>query len=98
MGAAVRRCDLPREEARISTTIATVEDKASPGATPNLATSGGRTEVLRSEVTAMDGRQGLRARKARTARSTREQGRSEGTRSAAEGRMWEPAVFGGPVP
>ncbi|SYX91202.1 hypothetical protein CCOS865_03471 [Pseudomonas reidholzensis] len=44
-------------------------------------------EVLRSEVTAMDGRQAPRARKARPARSSREQGRSEGTRSAAKGRM-----------
>ncbi|SYX91129.1 hypothetical protein CCOS865_03398 [Pseudomonas reidholzensis] len=42
----------------------------------------------------MDGRQAPRARKARPARSSREQDRSEGTRSAAEGRMQEQAVFG----
>ncbi|MBP2263725.1 hypothetical protein J3B00_004530 [Pseudomonas sp. BP8] len=52
---------LSREEARISTTHATIEDNASPGAARNFATSGDR---------------------------------SEGTRSAAQGRMQEQAVFG----
>ncbi|MBP2263608.1 hypothetical protein [Pseudomonas sp. BP8] len=52
---------MSREEARISTTHATIEDNASPGAARNFATSGDR---------------------------------SEGTRSAAQGRMQEQAVFG----
>ncbi|MBP2261392.1 hypothetical protein J3B00_002197 [Pseudomonas sp. BP8] len=62
---------LPREEARISTTPATIEDNASPDATRNFATSGGRVEVLRREVEAMDGRKALRPRMGRTARSSR---------------------------
>ncbi|MBP2259937.1 hypothetical protein J3B00_000742 [Pseudomonas sp. BP8] len=52
---------MSREEARISTTPATIEDNASPDAARNFATS---------------------------------EDRSEGTRSAAEGRMQEQAVFG----
>ncbi|HDS1736236.1 hypothetical protein [Pseudomonas sp. BP8] len=35
---------MSREEARISTTAATVEDNASPDATRNFATSGGRMQ------------------------------------------------------
>ncbi|MBP2259888.1 hypothetical protein J3B00_000693 [Pseudomonas sp. BP8] len=52
---------MPREEARISTTHATIKNNASPDTARNFATSGDR---------------------------------SEGTRSAAEGRMQEQAVFG----
>ncbi|MBP2260917.1 hypothetical protein J3B00_001722 [Pseudomonas sp. BP8] len=62
---------LSREEARISTTAATVEDNASPDAARNFATSGGRVEVLCREVEAMDGRKALRPRMGRTARSSR---------------------------
>ncbi|MBP2260250.1 hypothetical protein J3B00_001055 [Pseudomonas sp. BP8] len=62
---------LPREEARISTTHATIKNKASPDATRNFATSGGRVEVLRREVEAMDGRKALRPRRGRTARLSR---------------------------
>jgi len=40
----------------------------------------------------MDGRQALRARMARTARSSREQDRSEGT-PQRRGRMWSQALF-----
>ncbi|ATB68071.1 hypothetical protein BTA49_20820 [Pseudomonas mosselii] len=47
-------------------------------ATP-IATSGGRAEFLRREVTGMDARQALRPRMGRSARSSREQERSEGT-------------------
>jgi len=65
----------------------------SPGAARNFATSGGRTEVLRREVTGMDARQALRPRMGRSARSSREQGRSEGTRSKAEGRMNGASIF-----
>ncbi|MBP2260521.1 hypothetical protein J3B00_001326 [Pseudomonas sp. BP8] len=46
VGAAVRRSDLPREEARISTTHATIKNNANPDATGNLATSGGRVQSL----------------------------------------------------
>jgi len=42
----------------------------------------------------MDARQALRPRMGRSARSSREQGRSEGTRSEAEGRMNGAAFFG----
>ncbi|MDR6715103.1 hypothetical protein J2W83_004743 [Pseudomonas hunanensis] len=62
---------LSREEARIPTTAATVEDNASPDAARNFATSGGRVEVLCREVEAMDGRKALRPRMGRTARSSR---------------------------
>jgi len=52
------------------------------------ATSEGRTQALRREVPAMDGRQALRARMARSARSSREHCRSEGA-PQRRGRMWE---------
>ncbi|MDR6710956.1 hypothetical protein J2W83_000546 [Pseudomonas hunanensis] len=44
VGAAVRRSDLSREEARISTTHATIKNNANPDATRNFATSGGRMQ------------------------------------------------------
>jgi len=52
-----------------------------------FATSGGRTQALRREVTGMDARQALGPRMGPAARSSREQGRSEGTpeRSAGAG-------------
>ena len=52
-----------------------------------FATSGGRTQGLRREVTGMDARQALGPRMGPAARSSREQGRSEGTpeRSAGAG-------------
>jgi len=53
-------------------------------------------QVLRREVTGMDARQTLRPRMGRSARSSREQGRSEGTRSEAEGRM-NGAMYGSPT-
>ncbi|MBP2260490.1 hypothetical protein J3B00_001295 [Pseudomonas sp. BP8] len=62
---------LPREEARITTTHVTIKNNASPDAARNFATSGGRVEVLRREVEAMDGRKALRPRMGRTARSSR---------------------------
>ncbi|ORL47892.1 hypothetical protein B7H18_30085 [Pseudomonas putida] len=52
-----------------------------------FATSGGRTQALRREVTGMDARQALGPRMGPAARSSRERGRSEGTpeRSAGAG-------------
>ena len=44
-----------------------------------FATSGGRTQALRREVTGKDARQALGPRMGPAARSSREQGRSEGT-------------------
>ena len=52
-----------------------------------IATSGGRAQGLRREVTGMDARQALGPRMGPAARSSREQARSEGTpeRSAGAG-------------
>ncbi|HDS1707565.1 TPA: hypothetical protein QEM57_002428 [Pseudomonas putida] len=52
-----------------------------------FATSGGRTQALRREVTGMDARQALGPRMGPAARSSRERGRREGTpeRSAGAG-------------
>ena len=44
-----------------------------------IATSGGRAQGLRREVTGMDARQALGPRMGPAARSSREQARSEGT-------------------
>ncbi|MBP2263357.1 hypothetical protein J3B00_004162 [Pseudomonas sp. BP8] len=49
------------------------------------ATSGGRAQVLRREVEAMDGRKALRPRRGRTARSSRSKTGAREPRSAAEG-------------
>ena len=52
-----------------------------------FATSGGRTQALRREVTGIHARQALGPRMGPAARSSRERGRSEGTpeRSAGAG-------------
>ncbi|PYB76388.1 hypothetical protein DMX07_21345, partial [Pseudomonas soli] len=53
-----------------STPKPTSDSCASAGAARNFATSGGRTQVLRREVTGMDARQALRPRMGRSARSS----------------------------
>ncbi len=55
--------------------------------TPQIVPSVGRMEPLRSGATAMDGRRAPQGQDGPSARSPREQGWNEGTRSAAQGRM-----------
>ena len=54
---------------------------------PQIVPSVGRMEPLRSGATAMDGRRAPQGQDGPSARSPREQGWNEGTRSAAQGRM-----------
>ena len=59
--------------------VAVAASKRAVVQAPQIATSGGRAKGLRREVTGMDACQALGPRMGPTARSSREQDRSEGT-------------------
>ena len=84
------RQDLDALALALALALASAFDFASKRAiaqAPRIATSGGRAQGLRREVTGMDARQALGPRMGPAARSSREQARSEGTpeRSAGAG-------------